>query len=98
LIGARPTYISIGSSGATSTKQRMLDRLKSGSFKMQDITLSDLQARNYGNTAILTGRAHEVSQFDGKPKDQEYLFTRVFVKNKGRWQAVSYQQTTAPAK
>jgi ketosteroid isomerase-like protein len=90
-------YTSIASSGATSSKARMLERLKSGTFKMQEITLQDLKARVYGKTAVLTGRAHEISTFDGKQKDQQYLFTRVFVKKDGHWQAVSYQQTSAPA-
>src|SRR3954464_13967290 len=89
-------YTSIASSGATSSKARMLERLKSGTFKMQEITLQDLKARVYGKTAVLTGRAHEISTFDGKQKDQQYLFTRVFVKKDGHWQAVSYQQTSAP--
>lgn len=50
-----------------------------------------LDVRVYGTTAIATGVVHAVQ--DGKPGARRTVFTDVFLKRAGRWQAVSAQET-----
>ena len=50
-----------------------------------------------GDTAVLTGRYDDVHVTDGVRSEAHALFTRIFVKAHGRWQAVAYQQTNLPA-
>ena len=88
-------YTTIGSSGRISTKPQMMTRLRSGTTTVLSNELDSLKARVYGNTAVLTGRLHEVSETAGQRKDERFLFTRVFVKVGDRWVAVAYQQTKA---
>ncbi|HKV50406.1 MAG TPA: nuclear transport factor 2 family protein [Gemmatimonadaceae bacterium] len=50
-----------------------------------------LDVRVYGRSAIATGIVAAVQ--DGKPGVRRTMFTDVFVKRAGRWQAVSAQET-----
>ncbi|HEV2333328.1 MAG TPA: nuclear transport factor 2 family protein [Gammaproteobacteria bacterium] len=54
-------------------------------------TLEELQVRLYGDTGIVNGLDHVVTA-DGSAA-YEIRFTDMFVKRKGRWQAVSAQET-----
>jgi Domain of unknown function (DUF4440) len=91
-------YTTINSSGKISTKPQMMTNLRAGKTKVESFTLDDLHARIYGDMAVLTGRYSDVSVTSGVRKTSDALFTRVFVKTKGHWQAVSYQQTAIPAR
>jgi hypothetical protein len=91
-------YTTIGSSGKLSDKPQMMKNLKAGRTQILSMDLSDMKARVYGDTAVLTGRAREVSVTEGQQKDEQVLFMRIFVKANGRWQAVAYQQTPVAGK
>jgi len=86
-------YTTINGSGKLSTKPRMMENLRQAKTKVLSVKLSDLKARIYGDTAILTGDYRDVYVREGVQRETHALFTRVFVKNKGDWQAVAYQQT-----
>jgi hypothetical protein len=53
-----------------------------------------LDVRLYGNTAVATGVT--VASQPGWPTARRILFTDVFVRRDGRWQAVNAQETVAP--
>jgi hypothetical protein len=91
-------YSTINSRGKMSTKPQMMSNLRAGRTKVESVTLDDLHARVYGDTAVLTGRYSDVGVTDGVRKESHALFTRVFVKAKGHWQAVAYQQTAVSDK
>src|SRR3984885_9837684 len=86
-------YTTIGSSGKLSDKPQMMKNLRAAHTKILSMDLDDMKARVYGDTAVLTGRAREVSVTDGQQKDEHVLFMRIFVKTNGHWQAVAYEQT-----
>jgi ketosteroid isomerase-like protein len=75
------------------TKSQHLAGLKSGDDKLESITLIDMKVRVFGNIAVVTGREHETSSSKGKDTSGNYLWTDVFVKRLGRWQAVNSQDT-----
>ena len=86
-------YTTINGSGKLSTKPQMMQNLRQGKTKVLSVELSDLKARIYGNTAVLTGDYRDVNIRDGVQRETHALFMRIFVKNHGRWEAVAYQQT-----
>jgi ketosteroid isomerase-like protein len=86
-------YTTINGTGRLSTKPQMMQNLRQGRTKVLSVTLEDLKARVYGDTAVLTGVYRDVNVRDGERREVHALFTRVFVKRDGRWQAVAYQQT-----
>jgi ketosteroid isomerase-like protein len=82
----------------TETKAQTLADLKSGDNKLDSQTLSDIKVRVFGNTAIVTGSDDEKSSYKGKDTSGHYVWTDVFVKRNGRWQAVSSQGTLVAQK
>jgi hypothetical protein len=86
-------YTTINGSGKLSTKPQMMQNLRQAKTKVLSAKLEELKARIYGETAILTGDYRDVNVREGVQHETHALFTRIFVKNKGAWQAVGYQQT-----
>ncbi len=86
-------YTTINGSGKLSTKPQMMQNLRQGRNKVLSVELTDMKARIYGNTAVLTGDYRDVHVRDGVQSETHALFTRVFVKNHGKWESVAYQQT-----
>src|SRR4029453_10097690 len=76
-------YTTINGSGKISTKPRMMENLRQHKHKILSVKMSDLKARIYGDTAILTGDYRDVNVREGVQHETHALFTRVFVKNKG---------------
>ena len=86
-------YTLINQQGELRTKAQMLDGFKSGTIKFDSRELSDLNVRVYGNTAVVTGRVTQKATENGKDTSGENRFTRVYVKEKGRWVSVAVQIT-----
>ena len=86
-------YTFITLRGELRTKSEIVKGFQSGSFKYDSRTISDLNVRVYGNTAIVTGRATQKGSERGKDYSGDYRFTRVYVKQKGRWMTVALQTT-----
>lgn len=91
-------WIGIDFEGTMLTKPQALKGIGSGSGSLQSTVLRDMKVRVYGNTAIITGTDTERGEYHGKDSSGKYLWTDVFVRRQGRWQAVSSQSTkrTAP--
>jgi ketosteroid isomerase-like protein len=89
-------WVGLGPSGA-STKAQSLAELKSGDMKVESQTLGEMKVRVFGEVAIVTGSDDEKSSYKGKDTSGHYVWTDVFVKTKGQWQAVASQGTpTSP--
>ena len=82
-------FIGIGPSGTVRTKAQVIADFTSGDLKFQAITTDDVQVRVYGNTAVETGRSTMIGQDKGKAVPHDNRFTRVWIKQQGRWQLVS---------
>src|SRR5206468_8801279 len=75
------------------TKSYILKGFASGSFHYDSRQISDLKVRVYGDTAVVTGRSVQKGMENGKDYSGDYRFTRVYVKQKGRWVTVALQTT-----
>jgi len=91
-------FIGVGPSGTVRTKEQVISDFTSGTLKFQSITTDEVQVRVYENTAVETG----LSTMDGKDKGtavpRNTRFTRVWVKQQGRWRLVAnhYSIQSAP--
>ena len=90
-------FIGVGPSGTVRTKPQVISDFTSGGLKFQSITTDDVQVRVYGNTAVETGRSTMNGQDKGKTVPRDTRFTRVWVKQQGRWRLVAnhYSSQTA---
>ena len=82
-------FIGVGPSGTVRTKPQVISDFTSGHLKFQSITTDDVQVRVYGNTAVETGRSTMNGQDKGKAVPRDNRFTRVWVKQQGRWRLVA---------
>ena len=82
-------FIGIGPSGTVRTKPQVLSDFTSGELKFQSITTDDVQVRVYKNTAVETGISTMIGQDKGKAVPRDNRFTRVWVKQQGRWRLVA---------
>ena len=86
-------YTFITLRGEMRTKSDILKGFASGSFHYESREISDLKVRIYGDTAVVTGRSVQKGAENGKDYSGDYWFTRVYVKQKGRWLTVALQTT-----
>ena len=90
-------YSLIDRNGRVRDKAQTMSAIKTGDIKITSNEVSDLKARVYGDTAVVTGRADTKGTIGGKDVSGPMLFTRVYVKKSGRWQSVAFQQTAISA-
>ena len=77
----------------TMTKTQELGDLKNRDESIASLTLTDMKVRVYGDVAIVTFREHENSTKKNADSSGDFLYTDVFVRRQGRWQAVNSQGT-----
>src|SRR6266513_5244876 len=82
-------FIGVGPSGTVRTKPQVISDFTSGDLRFQSITTRDVQVRVYGNTAVETGRSTMNGQDKGQTVPRDTRFTRVWVKQQGRWLLVA---------
>lgn len=86
-------YTFITLRGELRTKSEIVKGFRSGSFKYESRQISDLNIRVYGNTAVVTGRSNQKGVENGKDYSGDYRFTRMYVRQNGRWLTVALQAT-----
>lgn len=86
-------YVGITPLGQVTTKQDTVSARKSGQLRYDDISVTDMVVRIYGDTAVVTARADVKGRQLGEDFSGLYRYTRVWVRRTGRWLAVSYQAT-----
>ena len=82
-------FIGVGPSGTVRTKPQVISDFTSGDLKFQSITTDEVQVRVYENTAVETGLSTMIGQDKGKAVPRDTRFTRVWVKQQGRWRLVA---------
>ena len=82
-------FIGVGPSGTVRTKPQVIADFTSHDLKFQSITTEEVQVRVYGNTAVETGRSTMTGQDKGKDVPRDTRFTRVWIKQRGRWKLVA---------
>ena len=84
------------STGRVDSKARFIHSIESGDLNYLAMNHSNLDARVYGDVAVLTGRSavrvkspHTGNQI----VDLDLRFLNVYAKRKGQWQQVAWQST-----
>ncbi len=86
-------YILINANGRVSDKATTMNDIKTGVIKLTANEVSDMKVRVYGDTAVVTGKSSAKGTIGGRELKGPVMFTRVYVKMKGKWQSVAFQQT-----
>jgi ketosteroid isomerase-like protein len=72
------------------TKADAVGMFTSGRMKFDRYETSETTFRVYDATAIVTGRLRRTRVFAGATVDDDWRFTKVYVRRAGRWQVVSF--------
>jgi ketosteroid isomerase-like protein len=72
------------------TKADSLGMFKVGGMRFDRYESSETESRVYGETAIVTGRIKRTRTIGGKSMDDDWRFTKVYVRRAGNWQVVSF--------
>lgn len=90
-------WMNVNPDGSITTKAKLLELLKDGSFKIMSIENDEVMVRVYGeggDAAVVTGRSTtKRAGPGGEVLARQVRFTRVYVKSKGQWQVVSAHNT-----
>jgi uncharacterized protein (TIGR02246 family) len=82
-------FIGVGPSGTVRSKSQVISDFTSGTLRFQSITTAEVEVRVYENTAVETGLSTMSGQDKGKAVPRDTRFTRVWVKQQGRWRLVA---------
>ena len=79
------------------TKADSVGMFTSGRMKFDRYETSETKFRVYDATAIVTGRLRRTRVVTGATVDDDWRFTKVYLRRAGRWQVVSFHASnTAP--
>lgn len=87
-------YVFTNEEAVMRTKAQMVSAYDSGSIKYESVKFDDLKVHAYGDAAVVTGRSTVKGKDGGKDISGQYRYTRVYVKQQGKWQLVATQTTT----
>src|ERR1051326_4870113 len=90
-------FIGVGPSGTVRTKAQVISDFTSSDMKFQSITTDEVQVRVYENTAVETGLSTMIGQDKGQTVPRDTRFTRVWVKQQGRWRLVANHYSSQSA-
>jgi ketosteroid isomerase-like protein len=90
-------WVGVWWDGSVASKADAIGDIKSGASTIQSITFDPIKVRVFGDTAVAQGGDTEKSQYKGKDSSGHYLWTDVYVKRNGKWQAVASQSTKVEA-
>jgi ketosteroid isomerase-like protein len=79
------------------TKADAVGMFTSGRMKFDRYETSETKLRNYDEMAIVTGRLKRTRVVAGTTANDDWRFTKVYVRHADRWQVVSFHASnTAP--
>jgi ketosteroid isomerase-like protein len=88
-------WVGLGQDGVKSDKAQYIAFTKSGDNKYEAIEVGDMDVLVIGNIGIVQGSDTEKSTSKGKDTSGKYVWTDVFEKKNGKWQAVRSETTKA---
>jgi ketosteroid isomerase-like protein len=77
------------------TKKQLFEDIQSEAVKLSDVNTGPMKVRVFGNVAIVTGSDDSKLSYKGKDYSGHDVWTDVFVKRNGRWEAVASQNGLA---
>ena len=71
-------------------KEESLAIWKSGKMKFDIYRTSDLRIRVYGDSAVVTGQLVRIRDSNNKEFEDDWRFTKVYIRRQGKWLVVTW--------
>lgn len=81
-------YVAFEASGRTSAKVEIMASYRSGGRKYTDLTIFDVEARVFGDTAVVTAKTKGLRRENDRDVPNRVRYIRVYAKREGKWRAV----------
>jgi ketosteroid isomerase-like protein len=81
---------------APMSKSEALAFVRTGHMRFERYDTSDLRVRRYLDTAVVTGRLQRSYTLGGNRRQDDWRFTKVYVRQNGAWRVVSFHASDAP--
>ena len=72
------------------TKKDSIEIWRSGRMKFDRYETSEVTIRHYGDAAVVTGRLKRTRTVAGRTANDDWRFTKVYVRRGGVWQVVAF--------
>jgi ketosteroid isomerase-like protein len=69
---------------------------RSGRMKFERYETSNLHARLYGDAGVVTGRLQRTRTIEGKVVEDDWQFTKVYIRRAGQWKVVAFHASEGP--
>lgn len=89
-------YVAFEASGKTSPKAEIVASYRSGARKYTDLTIFDVEARVFGDTAVVTAKTKGFRREGDRDVPNRVRYIRVYAKRKGEWRAVAQMAAPLP--
>ena len=86
-------YVFTDPSGRVADRNEVIGGVASGRMRITSQTTRGVQINVFGDAAVETGLLTSVAVRDGRNSGGTYRFTRVWVKQGGRWRTAAIQET-----
>jgi enterochelin esterase family protein len=80
----------------TIRKDEAVGVARSGRIKFDRYISSDVEVRVFGSSAIVTGRIQRTRTVDGRTVDDDWLFTKSYVRTQGKWLVAAFHASARP--
>jgi len=77
-------------------KGELVKFVDSGRMKFQRYETSDLNIRIYGQSALVTGRLQRKREINGHVMEDDWHFTKVYLRGADGWRVVSFHASENP--
>jgi ketosteroid isomerase-like protein len=81
---------------APMSKSEALAFLRTGRIRFERYDTSDLKARRHGEVVVITGRLQRAYTLGGNRRQDDWRFTKVYVRQAGAWRVLSFHASDAP--
>ena len=76
------------------TKKEVIEISRAGRIKFQRYETSGVRIRVYGDAAVVTGRLLRTRNLNGRDVEDNWRFTKVYIRRAGKWQVVAWHAST----
>ena len=90
-------YVGISWSGQVSTKAMQMDRIRTHTFALSRLDISDVKVKVVGSIAIVTSIAQIEGVNEGSPMHGTFRYTRIYQRlPQGTWKITNFEATRIP--
>lgn len=89
-------FLAIVPQGIQMTKAQALAQVASRDYQLECLRNEDIRVRVFGDVAIATAHGVAQGRISGQATRGEFLYTRVWIRRGGEWQAIAAHSSLLP--